>query len=71
MKLAAMPLLGPEEGCGVENLPLLAESDFDGKLDQDALIARRIGLERINEGFEDLRQGRAIRSVMQFEDVPA
>jgi S-(hydroxymethyl)glutathione dehydrogenase/alcohol dehydrogenase len=32
----------------------------------DELVTARIGLEDINRGFEDLRAGRSIRTVVQF-----
>lgn len=33
----------------------------------DELITQRIGLAAINEGFADLRSGKAIRTVVQFD----
>lgn len=48
------------------DFPQLAQSYLDGHLQLDPLITKRIKLENINEGFDDLRHGRAIRSVIQF-----
>lgn len=49
------------------DLPLLARAYLDGKLQLDPLVTRRIRLEDINQGFDDLRAGRAIRSVIVFD----
>jgi S-(hydroxymethyl)glutathione dehydrogenase/alcohol dehydrogenase len=49
-----------------QDFPMLALSYLEGRLKLDELITRRIRLEQINEGFDDLRQGRAIRSVIVF-----
>ncbi len=37
------------------------------QLHLDPYITRRIRLEEINAGFEDLRAGRGIRSVIMFD----
>ena len=52
------------------DFPLLARSYLNGELKLDELITRRIRLDQINEGFDDLRAGRAIRTVIVFDDVP-
>jgi S-(hydroxymethyl)glutathione dehydrogenase/alcohol dehydrogenase len=49
-----------------QDFPTLARSYLSGELDLDGLITQRIALEQINEGFDDLRAGRAIRSVIVF-----
>jgi len=49
------------------DFPLLSRAYLAGTLDLDGLITRRIALEQINEGFDDLRAGRAIRSVIMFD----
>ena len=54
-----------------QDFPQLAQSYLDGRLHLDALVTQRIQLEQINEGFDDLRHGRAIRSVIQFGDASA
>jgi S-(hydroxymethyl)glutathione dehydrogenase/alcohol dehydrogenase len=40
-----------------------------GDLLLDGLIAKRIALEEINRGFDDLKAGRAIRPLIVFGDV--
>ena len=45
---------------------LLPSLERHGHLKLDELVTARIGLEDINRGFEDLRAGRAIRTVVQF-----
>lgn len=52
------------------DFPLLARLYLDGQLKLDEYISARIRLEDINQGFADLRAGRGIRSVIQF-DLPA
>jgi S-(hydroxymethyl)glutathione dehydrogenase/alcohol dehydrogenase len=49
------------------DFPLLSRAYLGGTLDLDGLITRRIRLDEINEGFDDLRAGRAIRSVIVFD----
>lgn len=48
------------------DFPLLANAYLDGRLALDPLITQRIPLSGINEGFEALKAGRAIRSVVVF-----
>lgn len=50
------------------DFPLLARAYLDGRLQLDELISRRIGLDEINEGFDALRRGETIRSVIMFDD---
>jgi S-(hydroxymethyl)glutathione dehydrogenase/alcohol dehydrogenase len=38
----------------------------NGRLDLDAMITRRIGIEDINDAVADLKAGEAIRSVISF-----
>jgi S-(hydroxymethyl)glutathione dehydrogenase/alcohol dehydrogenase len=45
---------------------ILARSYLRGELKLDELITQRIALDDINDGFDDLRAGRAIRSVIVF-----
>jgi S-(hydroxymethyl)glutathione dehydrogenase/alcohol dehydrogenase len=49
------------------DFPALARSYLQGALLLDGLITQRIALDEINRGFDDLREGRAIRSVIVFE----
>ncbi len=51
------------------DFPALAESYLCGDLQLDGLITHRIGLDDINQGFDDLKAGRAIRSVIVFGDA--
>jgi S-(hydroxymethyl)glutathione dehydrogenase / alcohol dehydrogenase len=48
------------------DFPLLAGAYLDGRLKLDELITGRIKLDDINRGFEDLRAGRSIRTVIEF-----
>jgi S-(hydroxymethyl)glutathione dehydrogenase/alcohol dehydrogenase len=45
---------------------MLARAYLDGRLKLDELITGRIKLDDINRGFEDLRAGRSIRTVIEF-----
>lgn len=51
------------------DFPLLARSYLRGELKLDGLITQRIALEEINRGFDDLKAGRAIRTVIGFGDA--
>jgi S-(hydroxymethyl)glutathione dehydrogenase / alcohol dehydrogenase len=53
-----------------EDFPTLARSYLSGDRKLGGLIAQRIGLGDINRGFDDLKAGRAIRSVIVFGDGP-
>lgn len=48
------------------DFPMLARAYLDGRLKLDELISRRIGLDEINDGFDALRRGETIRSVILF-----
>ena len=48
------------------DFPLLAQAYLDGRLKLDELISGRIILDDINRGFDDLRAGNAIRTVIEF-----
>jgi S-(hydroxymethyl)glutathione dehydrogenase/alcohol dehydrogenase len=50
----------------LRDFPMLVGAYLDGLLKLDELITARIPLEEINRGFEDLRSGRSIRTVIQF-----
>lgn len=54
-----------------EDFHQLATAYLDGRLELDSLITDRIRLGDINEGFAALREGRAIRSVIVFEEEAA
>jgi S-(hydroxymethyl)glutathione dehydrogenase/alcohol dehydrogenase len=48
------------------DFPWLCELWLDGRLELDALITRRIGLDAINDGFADLAHGVGIRTVIEL-----
>jgi S-(hydroxymethyl)glutathione dehydrogenase/alcohol dehydrogenase len=48
------------------DFPMLARAYLDGALMLDDLISRRIALDEINSGFDGLRRGETIRSVIMF-----
>ena len=49
------------------DFPLLARAYLEGSLMLDELISRRITLEEINDGFDALKRGETIRSVVTFD----
>ncbi len=49
------------------DFPMLAQAYLDGALMLDELISRRISLEEINDGFDALKRGETIRSVVMFD----
>jgi len=49
------------------DLPRLVDFYMRGLLDLDSIIAERIPLEAINEGFEKMKQGHSARSVIVFD----
>lgn len=50
------------------DFPRLAQAYLDGRLKLDELITARISLDEINDGFDMLRRGDAIRTVITFDD---
>lgn len=50
----------------LRDFPYLARAYLDGRLKLDELITARMKLEDINRGFDDLRAGRSIRTVIEF-----
>jgi S-(hydroxymethyl)glutathione dehydrogenase/alcohol dehydrogenase len=50
----------------LRDFPMLARAYLDGRLKLDELITARMKLEEINRGFDDLRAGRSIRTVIEF-----
>lgn len=73
--LGAMDLLGGKKLQGAimgENhfpvdLPRLVDFYLRGLLDLDTIIAERISLDQINEGFDTMRAGHSARTVVVFE----
>lgn len=49
------------------DFPMLARANLDGSLMLDDLISRRISLNEINAGFDALKCGETIRSVVMFD----
>src|ERR1700676_943587 len=49
------------------DFPLLARAYLDGALMLDELISRRIRLDEINQGFDALKRGETIRSVVMLD----
>ena len=49
------------------DLPRLIDFYMRGLLDLDTIIAERIPLEKINEGFEKMKGGHSARSVVVFD----
>jgi S-(hydroxymethyl)glutathione dehydrogenase/alcohol dehydrogenase len=48
------------------DMPRLVDFYMSGKLKLDQMISRRIKLEQVNEGFEELKRGELARSVIMF-----
>ena len=48
------------------DFPWLASLYLEGKLRLDELITMRVPLDRINEGFDAMRTGEGIRTVVQL-----
>jgi S-(hydroxymethyl)glutathione dehydrogenase/alcohol dehydrogenase len=51
---------------GRTDVPKIVDWYMDGKLNIDELITHKLKLEQINEGFELMRRGESIRSVVEF-----
>lgn len=49
------------------DMPRYVEFYLDGKLKLDDMISRRIGLEKINEAFDEMKAGAVARSVIVFD----
>jgi S-(hydroxymethyl)glutathione dehydrogenase/alcohol dehydrogenase len=50
----------------LRDFPMLARAYLDGRLKLDELITARAKLDDINRGFDDLRAGKSIRTVIEF-----
>ncbi|WJR79923.1 Zn-dependent alcohol dehydrogenase [Bradyrhizobium sp. NP1] len=50
----------------LRDFPMLARAALEGTLHLEEMITARIALEQVNEGFDALRRGAAIRSVVIF-----
>lgn len=49
------------------DMPRFVDFYLNGRLNLDAMISRRITLDRIGEGFDELRRGELARSIVMFE----
>jgi S-(hydroxymethyl)glutathione dehydrogenase/alcohol dehydrogenase len=49
------------------DIPRLVDFYMRGLLDLDTIVAERIPLTKINEGFEQMKKGDAARSVIVFD----
>ncbi len=73
--LGAMDLLGGKKLMGAimgmnhfpVDLPRLVDFYMRGLLDLDTIIAERISLDQVNEGFDKMREGSHARSVVVFD----
>lgn len=73
--LSAMELLSGKKLQGVlmgsnrfpVDIPRLVDFYIRGLLDLDSIIAERIPLEKINDGFEEMKKGASARSVIVFD----
>lgn len=73
--LGAMDLLGGKKLMGAimgmnhfpVDLPRLVDFYLRGLLDLDTIIAERISLEQVNEGFNTMRAGHSARTVVVFD----
>ena len=51
------------------DIPLLLSMYQAGRLNLDDMVTRRYGLEQINEGYQDMLNGRNIRGVICYTDA--
>ncbi|GCL65255.1 S-(hydroxymethyl)glutathione dehydrogenase/class III alcohol dehydrogenase [Pseudaquabacterium pictum] len=51
---------------GRTDVPKIVDWYMDGKLDIDSLITHKLPLSRINEGFDLMKRGESIRTVVEF-----
>lgn len=49
---------------GRTDVPAIIDWYMEGKIEIDPLVTHRIALEQINEGFEMLKAGKTIRTVI-------
>jgi len=48
------------------HLPLLVDQLMEGKFDLESLITHKLSLDQINDGYDMMRRGEGIRSVVVF-----
>jgi S-(hydroxymethyl)glutathione dehydrogenase/alcohol dehydrogenase len=51
---------------GRTDVPRIVDWYMEGKLNIDDLITHHLSLERINQGFDLMKRGESIRSVVEF-----
>lgn len=51
----------------LDSVPKLVEEYMEGKFNLDKFITHKIKLEQVNEGFELLKNGKSIRTVIEFD----
>ena len=51
---------------GRTDVPKIVDWYMDGKLNIDDLITHKLRLDQINEGFDLMKRGESIRSVVEF-----
>ena len=52
------------------DMPRLIDLYLQGRIHLDELVSARIPLERINQGFADMKTGEIARSVIMFDPAP-
>ena len=52
---------------GRTDVPRIVDWYMDGRIDIDSLITHKLPLERINEAFDLMHEGKSIRTVVEFE----
>ena len=50
-----------------QDIPKLLELYTQGQLDLDGLVTRTYPLDEINEGYDDMRDGKNIRGVLVYD----
>ena len=53
------------------DMPRIIELYMQGRMDLDVFISQKIRLEDINDGFQAMREGRVLRSLIDFSAQPA
>jgi len=51
------------------DIPVLLSMYQAGKLNLDDMVTRRYRLDQINEGYQDMLEGRNIRGIIRFTDA--
>jgi S-(hydroxymethyl)glutathione dehydrogenase/alcohol dehydrogenase len=51
----------------VVDMPQLCDLYLGGRLKLDEMVSRTIGLDEVNDGFESMKRGEVVRTVIEFE----